>query len=215
MSFSLVPRHVERRVGRIDFALHESQSHLVRIDVHHVPPRNGRPFHTLVTSGMSERAMSVPASAPHLAHAELFLLLPPEWNTSIVWPVRLLQQLARYPHERETWLGCGHTVLNGTSAKPFASGLPFCAALLTHPVTLESDFSELRLRNRTIHFYQVVPLYREEIRFALRHGCDALLARFAQYQTSDVADPLRASAIRERSSRAGPDAGRGTRRPSR
>jgi hypothetical protein len=208
-----VARHVERHVGTIDFVLNESQSHLVRIDVHHVPPRNGRRFHTLVTSGMSERAMCVPESAPHLAHGELFVLLPPEWNTSIAWPIRLLRQLARYPHERETWLGCGHTVRNGDSADPLGSGLSFCAVLLTRPVTLRPGFSELPLRGRSIYFYQVIPLYREEIRFALRHGTGALLARFSQYQTSDVADPLRENAIRERSSRAGPGPGTGMRTP--
>jgi Suppressor of fused protein (SUFU) len=208
-----VTRHIERHVGAIDFALHETHSHLVHVDVHHVPPRNGRKFHTLVTSGMSERAMPVPEWASHLAYSELFLLLPPEWDVSIGWPVRLLRELARYPHERETWLGCGHTVRNRKSAGPFASGLPFCAVLLAHPVTLGAEFSELRLRTRSIHFYQVVPLHREEIGFALRYGADALLARFAQYQMSDIADPLRANAIRERSSRAAPGAERGTRRP--
>jgi Suppressor of fused protein (SUFU) len=215
MSFNAVTRHIERGVGPIDFVLHESQSHLVRIDVHHVPPRNGRNFHTLVTSGMSDRAMLVPEGAEKLAYCELFLLLPPEWDVSIGWPVRLLRNLARYPHERETWLGCGHTIRNGESAAPFGSEVSFGGALLTHPVTLGTELAELSLRTRAIHFYQVVPLHREEIRFALRHGSDALLARFAQLQTSDVADPLRASAIRETSSRAGRGAGRQTRMPLR
>ncbi len=215
MSFHVVTRHIERRVGPIDFVLHESQSHLVRIDVHHVPPRNGRNFHTLATSGMSDRAMSVPRGMPHLAYGELFLLVPREWDVSIGWPIRLLRELARYPHERETWLGCGHTIRNGESADPLGSEVPFGAALLTHPVTLGGELAELSLRTRSIHFYQVVPLHREEIRFALRHGADALIARFAQLQMSDVADPRRASAIRETSSRAGPGAGRRMRMPLR
>ncbi len=215
MSFNAVTRHIERRVGPIDFVLHECESHLVRIDVLHVPPRNGRKFHALATSGMSDRAMLVPEGAEKLAYCELFLLLPPEWDVSIAWPVRLLRDLARYPHERETWLGCGHTIRNGESADPLGSEVSFGAALLTHPVTLGTDLAELSLRGRSIHFYQVVPLHREEIRFVLRHGTDALLARFAQLQMSDLADPLRASAIRETSSRAGPDAGIRMRMPSR
>src|SRR5512145_2313969 len=68
-----VVRHIERHVGPIDFVLHEKRSHLVHIDIHHVPPAPGRRFHTLLTSGMSARAMTVPAGAEDVAYAELFL----------------------------------------------------------------------------------------------------------------------------------------------
>jgi hypothetical protein len=188
--------HVERHIGPIDFVFHERRSHLVHIDVHHVPPGGGRPFHTLVTSGMSQRPMTVPPGSEDLAHAELFLVLPPDWNVPAVWPIDLLRQLARYPHEWETWLGCGHTVQNGVPPSPFLPDVSFCASLLTHPVSLGSDLGRRRLEDRSIHFLQVVPLFFEEIRFALRHGADALLARFAQYQLSDVVDPRRRNTCR-------------------
>ncbi len=148
---------------------------------------------------MSQRAMSVPAGAEELAYGELFLLLPPEWDLSIAWPIRLLRELARYPHERDTWLGCGHTIQNGqdgTSAGHYGDGVRFCATLLTHPVTLGGELAERRLPGRSIHFYQLIPLYLEEIRFALRYGTDALLARFAQYQMSDIVDPRRRNTCR-------------------
>jgi len=208
-----VTRHIERHVGPVDFVLHESRSHLVHIDVHHVPPGAGRPFHTLVTSGMSQRAMTVPAGAENFAYGELFLSLPPEWDVSVAWPIRLLRELARYPHERDTWLGCGHTIQNGQNGQhgqhgqngqngqngqdgPYGDGVRFCATLLTHPVTLGAELAERRLPGRSIHFYQLIPLYLEEIRFALRHGTGALLARFAQYQMSDVVDPGRQNTCR-------------------
>jgi hypothetical protein len=191
-----VTRHVESHVGPIDFVLHESRSHLVHIDVHHVPPAEGRPFHTLVTSGMSQRAMSVPPDAGETSYAELFALLPAQWNMSTPWPVQLLRELARYPHEWETWLGCGHTVQNGTPADPYGVGVPFCATLLTHPVSLPMEVAQLTHSRRSIHLYQIVTLYREELRFALQHGTDALLARFAQYQVSDLVDPERRNTCR-------------------
>jgi hypothetical protein len=191
-----VVRHIERHVGSIDFVFHERRSHLVHIDVHHVPPGSGRPFHTLVTGGMSPRAMTVPPGSEGLAHGELFLVLPPDWDPAAAWPIELLRRLARYPHEWETWLGCGHTVSNGEPARPFLPDVPFCASLITHPVSLGSELARRRLEDRTIHFYQVIPLYFEEIGFALRHGADALLARFAQYQMSDVVDPGRRNGCR-------------------
>jgi hypothetical protein len=191
-----VTRHVERHVGPIDFVLHESRSPLVHIDVHHVSPDDDRPFHTLVTSGMSQRAMTVPAGSEDVAYGELFLLLPPEWDVSIAWPIRLLRELARYPHEWGTWLGCGHTIQNGSAADPYGDHVRFRATLLTHPVTLGAELAERKLPSRSIHFYQLIPLYLEEIRFALRHGPDALLARFAQYQMSDLVDPGRQNTCR-------------------
>jgi Suppressor of fused protein (SUFU) len=194
-----VTGHVERYVGSIDFVLHESRSHLVHVDVHHVAPggRN-RPFHTLVTIGMSQRAMTVPAGAESFAYAELFLLLPPEWDVSVAWPIRLLRQLARYPHEQGTWLGCGHTIRSDQDdpGGRLSDDVPFCAVLLTDPVALGGELAERRLPDRSIHFYQLIPLYREEIRFALRHGTGALLARFTQYQMSDIADSGRRNACR-------------------
>jgi hypothetical protein len=188
--------HIERHVGPIGFVLHERRSHLVHIDVHHVAPGGGRPFHTLVTSGMSQRPMTVPPGSEDFAHAELFLVLPPDWDVSVVWPIDLLRQLARYPHEWETWLGCGHTVRNGELPNPYLPDVAFCASLITRPVSLGSELARRRLRDRWIRFYQVVPLYLEEIRFALRHGVDALLARFAQYQMTDVVDPRRRNTCR-------------------
>lgn len=188
--------HVERHIGPIDFVFHERRSHLVRIDVHHVPPEGGRRFHTLVTCGMSQRPMTVPPGSEELAHAELFLVLPPDSDVSFVWPIELLRQLARYPHEWETWLGCAHTVQNGEPPDRFGPDIPFCASLITHPVSLGADLARRKLADRSIHFYQVIPVYLEEIRFALRHGADALLARFAQYQMSDVVDTNRRNTCR-------------------
>ena len=95
--------HVERFVGPIDFVFHETDSEIVHVDVHHVPPAEERPFHTLVTSGMAELPMSVPGIPEAREYGELFLLLPPEWRLSPdnlgegkwSWPVHSLRELAR------------------------------------------------------------------------------------------------------------------------
>lgn len=192
-----VSRHVERHVGPIDLVFHETDSRLVHVDVHHVPPAEGRPYHTLVTSGMSQRAMTVPPGAARYRHAELFTLLPRHWRVDLLedgrwsWPVRELRDLARHPHQQSTWLGCGHTVQNGRPAAPYDGSTRFCATILTHPVSLAGDFARLRYADRRILLYQVIPIYEEELRFAIEHTSNALLARFAQYEASDVIDTAR------------------------
>jgi hypothetical protein len=194
-----VSRHVERYVGPIDFVFHQTDSDFVHVDVHHVPPAEERPFHTLVTSGMAELPMSVPGLEDVHAFGELFLTLPPDWRLTPEaladerwsWPVRTLRELARYPHEEETLLGCGDTIQNGAPSIPFASSVNFRGALLVDPVSLGLGFARLALGDRSIRFHQVILLYAEELEFAREYTPDALVARFAQYQMSDVVDPGR------------------------
>ncbi len=52
--------HIEAYVGSIDGVFHEIASDIVHVDVHHVTPTDQRPYHTLVTSGMSDRPMAAP-----------------------------------------------------------------------------------------------------------------------------------------------------------
>lgn len=194
-----VSRHTERHIGPVDFMLHEGDSSFVHIDIHHVPPSEDRAFHTLVTSGMSEREMAAPRGCEGSEHAELFMLLPPEWKLGTkarrderwFWPIRTLQSLARFPHEMETWFAIGHTIQHCDPPEPYGPGVRFCGSLLTHPVSAGTGFSRLQRGERGVFFYQVIPLYEEELRFAHEHGSDALVARFAQYRMSDVVDPRR------------------------
>src|SRR5262245_19498833 len=55
-----ISRHIERHLGEYPTVFHEIVSHLVHIDVHFVAPNTQRPYHTLITSGMSDRPMTVP-----------------------------------------------------------------------------------------------------------------------------------------------------------
>ncbi|MEU4712474.1 suppressor of fused domain protein [Micromonospora purpureochromogenes] len=62
-------------------------------------------------------------------YAELMLCLPADWPLTRLtgldddpagWPVRVLKQVARLPHEYGTWIGEWHSVPNGDSAQPYA-----------------------------------------------------------------------------------------------
>lgn len=52
-----ISEHIERHIGEICMVFHEVISDTVHIDVHHIKPTEERPFHTLVTSGMSDLQM--------------------------------------------------------------------------------------------------------------------------------------------------------------
>jgi predicted Zn finger-like uncharacterized protein len=199
-SIEAISGHVEAHLGPVAGVFHELVSDLVHIDVHMVGPSDDRPFHTLVTSGMSDLPMTVPEGADEWRYAELLLSLPPSWplteeafrDERNYWPVRLLKVLARLPHEYNTWLGWGHTVPRGDPPQPFAPNTPLCCALLVQPLLVPDEFVQLRMPDgRTVHFYGVVPVYRQEMEFKLKHGTEALLERFAEAEVCELLDARR------------------------
>ena len=196
-----IGRHVEQHVGRVENVFHELVSDLVHVDVHIVPPGEGRPFFTLVTSGMSDRPMNAPPAMAQFRYAELMLCLPADWplpwtaaswddaDPRAFWPVHLLKTLARLPHEYDTWLGFGHTVPNGDPMQPYAPGTKLCGAMLAYPVLTPAEFVELPLdADRAIAFYSVVPLFKQEVEFKLKKGAEALAEKLGKAGVSELLD---------------------------
>lgn len=62
-SIEAIGAHIERHLGPIHRVFHELVSDVVHLDVHWVQPTPERPWHNLVTSGMSDLAMSAPEGA--------------------------------------------------------------------------------------------------------------------------------------------------------
>ena len=202
-----VGQHVAAHLGPIERTLHRDSAHPFHVVLFHVPPSRERPFHSLITAGMSQRAMTPPPGAEGCTHAELVVLLPPEWDLSHEglgklrnsWPLRELEELARMPHEHGGWLWCGHTTANGHPPEPYAPGTRFAGALMTHPERLPRAFQDLRLDDRTIHFLAFMPLYREELLWLLRHGKGPFMARLSAHGVTEIVDPARSSVLAGRS----------------
>ncbi len=200
----LISEHIERHCGKVETVWHEILSDLVHIDLHWVKPTNRHPFHTLITSGMSEKPMTVPDGAEEWQFAELCLSLPPGWPMSQqafedennYWPLRWLKILARFPHEYQTWLSEGHTVPNGDPPEPYAPSTKLCCALVGPPLNVPDDFARLEMPGKMVNFYGVHFLYREEMDFKLRQGADKLYELFAKKRVPTVVDPQRANTCR-------------------
>lgn len=188
--------HIEKYVGPIHSVFHELASDLVHIDVHWVQPSNDRPYHTLVTSGMSDLAMHTPNELEGNDHAELSICLPKDWKLSEedfedednYWPIRWLKYLARFPHQYGTWLGHGHTIPNGNPPETFASNTQLNTMVLLPSVLLDEGFHQLQLPDKTINFYTLIPLYEEEVQLKMKKGVDALYDGFDKHNVSDIID---------------------------
>jgi predicted Zn finger-like uncharacterized protein len=199
--------HIAAHIGPAAHVFHEIASDFVHVDLHCVPPGEDRPYQTLVTSGMSDRSMNVPRGAEELRFAELMLCLPPDWpleqgqlkDEVNYWPLRLLKMLARFPHEYDTWLAYGHTIPNGDPPAPYAENTQLCCALLALPLLAPEDFLELVIDGaKTIRFYSLVPLYREEMEFKLQNGMDALGELLAEYGVTELLDIQRRDVCKSR-----------------
>ena len=205
-SIEAISNHIESHVGKVDVVFHELVSDLVHIDVHVVAPSEERPFYTLVTSGMSDRPMTVPDELHEHRFAELVISLPEDWTLSEdefkdeanYWPIRLIKTLARLPHEYDTWLGFGHTVPNADPPEPYASNTGFSCALVGIPLLVDEEFCTLELPNKRINFYSIVPMYDEETEFKLEHGLDQLLNKFDKYEVCELLDLERRNVVKRR-----------------
>lgn len=208
-SLKAIEDHIEKHVGKIETVMHEIASDLVHIDVHVVEPTVERNFYTLVTSGMSDLPMTVPQGAEEFRFAELLICLPADWdmptaydtmtNEEHWWPIGWLKYLARFPHEYDTWLGEDHTIPNDDPPQPFASNTQLCCALLTSPLLFGDEFRTLKIsKDKTINFYALLPIYKEEMEFKLKRGGAELYERFDQEGINELLDINRKNVCRKR-----------------
>ena len=195
-SVAQIHAHIERHIGRIDQVFSDTDADDLRIDIHHVAPVDSRNYHTLITAGMSHRAMQVPSEMDAPRHLELMVTLPASWKVGDEaqqwnWPIRQLQYLARYPHDYRTWLGWGHAIPNGKPPQSFANNTQLCGAILVPSLLVPRAFYELATDDRQIAFFSVVPLYKEELELRDREGMEALFTQLLEHDINDVVNPRR------------------------
>jgi hypothetical protein len=195
-----VEAHIARTVAPVDSVFHEILSDDFHIDVHLVGPGLDRAFHTLVTSGMSERPMETGPEASTFRFAELAICLEPSWrldaqslrNESWYWPIRLLKTLARFPFEANTWLGMGHSMAASDPPQPLAPSTGLVGAVLMPPMELSPDFLTMTRPDGAItHFWTVLPLYPEELALKLSDGTDVFVDALDRAGVTGVVQQMR------------------------
>ncbi|MCP1224867.1 DUF2185 domain-containing protein [Sebaldella sp. S0638] len=179
----ILENHIGEFFGEFSNVFHEMISPDIHVDIAIIPPDEKRDFYTLVTMGMGAYIMNVPDGLKgyRLERAELMVTLPSDWEVQNTdekwyWPVRWLKILARFPLEENTWLGWGHTIPNG---EPFAENTGLSGILLLNPYSENEKAGSLSLPNGDIvNFYQMFPLYNEEMEFKRENNAEVLLDLF-------------------------------------
>lgn len=202
-----IVRYVEDGLGSIAGQFQDARPLACAVDVAHIRPSEARPFHTLVTLGMSRRPMPVPAGILAPAHVELMLALPAPWpvddgiagRPEDFWPVELLRGLARLPETANTWLGSGHLISNGNPPQPYCEAIPFSACVLLPPLEVPSGFARgFPAAGRRVDFLAVIPLYANESETAARKGLPTLLRRLDRAGVTERLNVARPSVARRR-----------------
>ena len=195
-----ISNHADSILGKPRQHLHEIYSPDLHIDLIHYAPAVGRDFHYLLTSGMSDRPMTNGGGVIANPLMELILALPPGWDVSAegfkkpatFQPVKLLKQLARYPHENETFFDKYHTVSIGDQSLL----MPMQAIMLMPPVLVPEFREPLSLPSgEHIRFMAIYLLHQDEVDLKIQGAIDRLFEKFHEKEVTEIYDLTRPSVI--------------------
>ena len=164
---------------------HEIASPDVHLDVCIVDPTEEEPYYKLVTMGAGAYKMQIPEQwrKYQLDYAEYVICLPKDWNlnsgeTNDYWPIKLLKDVARLPIWCDTWLSYGHTTQSDEEGSVYASNTGFNSVVLNYAANKNGDVRLIMPSGKTINFYEIIPLYPEELQYKIENGANALFELF-------------------------------------
>lgn len=172
-----IEAHTTKWFGEHQNVFHEIISPDLHIDLLVIEPRPGHDYYTIVTMGAGLHEMDVPDGYEGPKRAEFLINLPKDWDIHSeeekdYWPLRWLKILSRFSLQQDTWLGWGHTIPAG---EPFAENTLLNSIALAEPLTFDEESLVGTLPNgEPVVFWQVIPLYEEEVQYKLRNGMEAL-----------------------------------------
>lgn len=198
-----------------NFVYHEIVSTAAHIDVLVFAPTPERDRWTFVTSGMSDKQMTVPEDldADQYGYAELVIAVPGDWfaeddkgmirqadldDETKYWPIRTLKFLARFPHEYQTWFWETHTIPNGNPAEPFAADTAMDGVVLASLTDWPDEYRTVRAADgKLINLFAVIPLHPDEMQAKLDLGYDAVHPKLVEAGVTEVVDKARPSVAPE------------------
>ena len=201
--------HIDQYFGVYAQILTDHSNPEYPIEIAIIPPRLEHDYYTLVTVGLSLHQMhfSEERREENLERAELLINLPPDWkltkdalkDETWYWPIRMMLATAYFSIEDpNVCLESRTTLMEGEDGVPFAEGTDLRGEILFWPGPFGQDAFACRLPGgEEVNFYQVIPLYREELQYKLEHGANALLDLCSD-ESLEVIDPHRLNVVTDR-----------------
>ena len=191
--------------GNYKNVFHEIASPDIHLDVCIVDPTEEDPYYKLVTMGAGAYTMNIPEKWQkyQLEHAEYVIYLPKDWNLNSgaeedYWPIKTLKDTARLPIWCDTWLCYGHTLQSDEEGAPYASNTRFNSVVLKFAENRDGDVRMIMSSGKVINFYEVIPIYPEELQFKMENDAVALFEKLNEKKIQyRVLDLNRQSALQE------------------
>lgn len=195
--------YVEKSLGSFETVFHEIVSPDIHLDVILIPPTEDAPYIKLVTMGAGAYEMNLPEGMRGygLERAEYVIFLPADWDLHSsdekdYWPMRSLKNAGRLALYADTWLGYGHTIQADAEGSPYAENTGFNSIMLVTALDQDGERMLVKLSSgHTICFYQLIPLYPEELAFKKENGADDLAEQLAEIPDWRIVDIGRKQAV--------------------
>ena len=176
---------------------HEIASPDIHLDVCIVDPTDDEPYYKLVTMGAGAYKMQIPEQwrKYEIDYAEYVICLPKDWNLDSsaetdYWPIRTLKDVARLPIRYDTWLCYGHTTQSDEEGSAYAPNTRLNSVILNCAENKKGDIRLIMPSGKVINFYEIIPLYPEELAFKKENGANALFAKLEEkgipYKVLDI-----------------------------
>ena len=192
-------KYIEETFGDFDVVYQDMEGTDINVDIIVVPPDEQENYYKLITMGAGAYEMDIPEEIQHyeLSRAEYIIYLPPQWeldyeSEEAYWPIRMLKDVARLPINGQTWLADGHTVYHSDDKEPFANNTNLNSVVLLR--RCDYDFTPLHFRfsnGEKINFYQLFPLYQEELDYKWDNGLEAMMDLFDDVRDFPLIHPNR------------------------
>ncbi len=164
-------KYYEQRFGpMLDLVAHSTDKQPVHVDIYAVKPNPECAYWTLVTSGMSDLPMTIPASVKGIAVPRIELIMYA--NSPKPWMFKVLKALAEFPSRQKTYLYWFHTWTPNGLLTETAPQLTSC--LLLPPHLDDNSQNELRIDGDRVEFLWVLPITERECSYAVQNGSGTL-----------------------------------------
>ena len=180
-----VSAYIELQYGGYEIVAHEVVSPDIHCDIVIVPPTQEQPYYKLITMGAGAYKMNIPKELKSEVcdRAEYVIFLPKDWDLESqeekdYWPIRMLKTIARLTVNTDDWLCNTHTIQLTQDGSPVAENTGFnsCALLFsTGKDGQKVNPLKMGFFGKKVAFYQLYPLYPEELEFKLRNSIGELL----------------------------------------
>ena len=173
-----ISEYIEQQYGEIELVAHEMESSDIHCDIAIVSPSEEQPYYKLVTMGAGAYKMNIPKGLKSdvCDRAEYVIFLPCDWKLKSdkeedYWPLRMLKKVARLPIGTDDWLCYSHTVELTDDGSPVAANTKFNSCVLLVSKAKNQYVKPFNLgRGKKVAFYQLYPLYKEELEYKLEHS---------------------------------------------